>query len=42
MSVFALETLDPDSLAEFRRRAEQSTEAEPLELALRLHSRPFF
>jgi len=40
MSVFALETLDPENLTEFRRRAEESTEANPLELALRLHSRP--
>lgn len=40
MSVLALETLDPESLVELRRLAGQSTEDDPLELTLELHSRP--
>lgn len=40
MTVFELETLDADSLEELRRCAGRSSEANPLEVSLRLHDVP--
>ena len=40
MTVFDLERLDPGSIDEIRRRGEESTEADPLELVLALSEPP--
>lgn len=40
MTVFDLEHLDPDSIDELRRRGEESTEADPLEVKLELNESP--
>lgn len=40
MTAFELETLDADSLEELRRCADHSSEADPLEVSLRLHDAP--